>query len=110
MFETKDSGERTEFDSGMVRDTTEGKTLWHLIASGPMLRRFAELLTRGAVKYTADNWLKATGPAESERFKESAFRHFMQWYYGDEDEDHAAAVWFNINGYEYTKDRVQNGG
>jgi hypothetical protein len=31
----------------------------------------------------------------------------MQWYYGDEpEEDHAAAVFFNINGAEYTKDRI----
>lgn len=103
MYETKDSGERKEFDSGMVRDTTTGKTLWHLVASGPMLQRFAELLTRGAEKYTPDNWLRAEGDEEADRFKESAFRHFMQWYYGADDEDHAAAVWFNINGFEYVQ-------
>jgi hypothetical protein len=104
-FETKDSGERVEFESGMVRDVDTGKTLWHLVTSGPMLERWAELLTRGAEKYDADNWMKASGEAEAKRFRESAFRHFMQWYLGEDDEDHAAAVIFNINGAEYVEDR-----
>jgi len=105
-FETKDSGERLEFKSGMVRDVTTGKTLWHLVTSGPMLRRWAELLTRGAEKYSPDNWTKASGPEERQRFKESAFRHFMQWYNEETDEDHAAAVFFNINGKEYVDART----
>lgn len=105
-FETKDSGERVEFDSGMTRDTTVGKVLWHLVTSGPMLRRWAGLLTRGAVKYSADNWLKAAGTEEYDRFRESAFRHFMQWYSGENDEDHAAAVYFNINGAEYVREKM----
>jgi hypothetical protein len=104
---TKDSGERKEFASGMKRDTTTGKTLWHLINSGPMLRRWAELLTRGAEKYDADNWMKAKGHEEFARFKESAFRHFMQWYNEEIDEDHGAAVIFNINGAEYVKDKIK---
>lgn len=106
MFITKDSGERIEFASGMKRDVTKGKTLWHLVTSGPMLHRWAELLTRGAVKYDADNWMKANGEEEYNRFRESAFRHFMQWYKGDDDEDHASAVFFNINGAEYTKSKL----
>lgn len=105
-FVTKDSGQRQEFASGMKRDVSTGKTLWHLVTSGPMLRRWAELLTRGAEKYDADNWMKANGEAEHKRFKESAFRHFMQWYNGDTDEDHGAAVMFNINGAEYTKEKM----
>lgn len=100
-FAIKDSGERRHFESGMVRDTDEGKTHWALVADGPMLGRWAEHLTKGAIKYDARNWMKARGTAEYERFRESAFRHFMQWYYGDRDEDHAAAVFFNINGAEY---------
>lgn len=109
-FITKDSGKRQEFESGMVRDTTEGKTLWHKVADGPLLRRWAELLTRGAEKYPDEqgraNWMKAEGEEEWLRFRQSAFRHFMQWYNGDTDEDHAAAVFFNINGAEYVEDKV----
>lgn len=111
-YVTKDSGERASFASGMVRDTTTGKTLWHKVADGPLLKRWAELLSRGAEKYPDDeigqaNWMLADGIVERERFRQSAFRHFMQWYNGDTDEDHAAAVFFNINGCEYVKDRIQ---
>jgi hypothetical protein len=45
--------------------------------------------------------MKARGLEEYERFRESAFRHFLQWFNGETDEDHAAAVYFNINGAEY---------
>ena len=106
MFVTKDSGERRQYASGMKRDVTEGKVKWHLIASGPMLVRWAELMTRGAEKYDDNNWMSADSELELDRFKESAFRHFMQWYYGEPDEDHAAAVIFNVNGAEYVKGRL----
>lgn len=102
-FEIKDSGLREEFESGMVRDVQDDKTLYSLIFSGPMLERWAEHLTKGAKKYGANNWLLASGEAELERFRESAVRHFIQWLRGDRDEDHAAAVFFNINGAEYVQ-------
>jgi hypothetical protein len=105
-FIVKDSGKRELFDSGMQRDTTEGKRLWHLVMDGPMLPRWADQLTKGAVKYEARNWMKADGDGEYERFRESAFRHFMQWYLGETDEDHAAAVYFNINGAEFVKSKI----
>ena len=106
-FDIKDSGKRQTFASGMQRDTQEGKVLWHLVASGPMLQRWANHLTSGAVKYNEDNWMLANGKEEEARFKKSAFRHFMQWYNGDRDEDHGAAVFFNINGAEYVRTRME---
>lgn len=109
-FVVKDSGDRAQFDSGMVRDTTVGKTQYHRVSEGPMLKRWATHLTKGAEKYpdlpNGDaNWTLAAGDAELRRFKESAFRHFLQWYWGDDDEDHAAATFFNINGAEYVKEK-----
>jgi hypothetical protein len=109
-FTVKDSGERREFDSGMVRDTAEGKTQFHRVLEGPMFDRWAEHLTKGAVKYPdlpdgSANWTLAEGQQEFRRFRESAIRHFIQWYRGDRDEDHAAAVLFNINGAEYVLER-----
>lgn len=104
-FQIKDSGKREEFSGGMVRDTTEGKINWALTADGPMLKRWAQHLTAGAKKYAVRNWMKAEGTEEYERARESAFRHFMQWYSGDRDEDHGAAVFFNINEAEYVKDK-----
>ena len=105
-FVTKDSGVREEFDSGMVRDTQDGKIDYALVYDGPMLERWAALLTRGAQKYAAGNWLKANGPAELARFRASAARHFAQFMRGETDEDHAAAVFFNLNGAEYVRARL----
>lgn len=101
MFGIKDSGRREQFPGGMVRDTSEGKTDYTLVLDGPMFRRWAEHLTKGAVKYEKRNWMRAQGPQAYERFRESALRHFLQWFDGKMDEDHAAAVLFNINGAEY---------
>lgn len=116
-FALKDSGERHEFASGMRRDVSTDKVLWHLVADGPMLGRWAEHLTKGNRKYDLDrkpgeapNWMKAEGIEELERFRESAVRHFMQWLYGRRDEDHAAAVFFNLNGFEYTLGRMNGDG
>lgn len=104
-FEIKDSGKRAEFSGGMVRDITEGKIDYSLALDGPMFKRWAEHLTKGAIKYDKRNWMKGEGDEVKQRFKESALRHFLQWYSGEVDEDHAAAVLFNINGYEYIKEK-----
>lgn len=109
-FVVKDSGSRMTFGSGMVRDTTLGKVDYSLVFDGPMIDRWAEHLSKGAVKYSKRNWMQAAGEAERDRFRESAVRHFIQWLRGDVDEDHAAAVFFNINGYEYTEAQIQAAG
>jgi hypothetical protein len=113
-FVIKDSGARAEFASGMVRDTSTGKTQYHRIMEGPMFTRWAVHLTQGAVKYPDNangtaNWTKAEGEAEFRRFRESAMRHFVDWYHGVVDEDHASAVFFNINGCEYVKEKLEHG-
>jgi hypothetical protein len=112
-FAVKDSGERREFASGMVRDTSEGKINFLLVRPGPMLRRWAAHLTKAAAKYDTErqpgeprNWTLASGEAELERFQESAARHFEQWLAGEIDEDHAAAIYFNVNGAELVKERL----
>lgn len=114
-FITRDSGERATFDSGMQRDISTGKPRYDLIPY-EMLRRWADLYARGAEKYDERNWEKA-GPAELiqkeatpelERFKESAFRHFVDWFYGKNgEEDHAAAVLWNVAAYEEIKTRLR---
>lgn len=109
-FVIKDSGERQQFESGMVRDTAGGKMQYHRVFEGPMLERWAEHLTKGAEKYPdledgRANWTLASKPDEERRFRESAVRHFVQWLRGDRDEDHAAAVFFNVNGAEYVRGR-----
>ena len=173
QFETKDSGKREEYASGMVRDSAD-KDNYSRCADGPLLRswadivytypnnpipdptscfldwwddtcltnavwvilsleerentgestrgshpfctimfqRWSDLLKRGAEKYPdvkpgVPNWTLAIGNEEKNRFRESAFRHFVQWVRGDKDEDHAAAVIFNMNGYHYVEQRQE---
>ncbi len=111
-FVTKDSGQRASFSSGMVRDTSAGKLDYTRVLDGPLFTRWAALLARGAVKYPDNapgvpNWTIADGPEELQRFRESAFRHFVQWLRGDVDEDHAAAVIFNMNGKEYVQEKIE---
>lgn len=112
-FETKDSGERAQFDSGMVRDTEKGKPRFDLLLplgvpyEDQMLTRDARLMQRGAEKYNARNWEKARGEAELQRYHSSALRHLLQWIGGETDEDHAAAVRFNIMAGEYVKRHIE---
>ena len=94
-FETKDSGQRVAYASGMVRDVADDKPRYDLIPVMPH-RRLAELYARGAVKYGDRNWQKANSAEELARFRGSAERHFMQWKNGETDEDHAIAVVWNI--------------
>jgi hypothetical protein len=110
-FIVKDSGERMQFDSGMVRDTAAGKIDYWRGFVGPMFKRLCIHVTKGAVKYPdvtpgVPNWTLANGAEELQRYRESAARHFVQWFDGDQDEDHAAAVLFNINGAEYVKQKM----
>ena len=113
-FITKDSGERAEFASGMVRDTDKGKARFDLLVADGVpykdqfLTRCAELMMRGAEKYNDRNWEKANSAEEVARMKSSAFRHFMQWFCGETDEDHAAAVIFNILAAETTEWKIKN--
>lgn len=111
-YQTKDSGERISYASGMQRDVSTGKPRFDLTdpldvpAHKQLDYRVAELLARGAEKYSERNWEQADSEAERTRALESARRHFMQWWYinmlGPEnvprewlEEDHAAAVVFN---------------
>jgi len=108
-FETKDSGKREDYASGMRRDTQEGKACFHLLVpkgvpyKAQMLTRFAELMERGQNKYGSRNWERADSAEEMDRAQASAFRHVMQWICGETDEDHASAVLFNVLFYETTK-------
>lgn len=104
-YETKDSGQRATFESGMVRDVQTGKPRYDLIPLVP-LKRVAELYARGAEKYGERNWEQAAGEEEMARFKASAFRHLMQALADEEDEDHWAAVVFNAFGAMFLKAKL----
>lgn len=107
-FVTHDSGERIDYPSGMRRDTTKGKLRYDLIPLF-MLKRLAGLYTRGAEKYGDNNWQLADSEEELARFKASAFRHFVAWLDGERDEDHGAAVFFNIAAAEHVRGKLEDG-
>lgn len=104
-FITKDSGERQHFVTGMVRDIQKGKARFDLVYK-PLLWRWAELMARGAEKYGSRNWEKAETVEEMERFKASAERHLQQALRGDTDEDHFAAVCFNLSGILHVQEKL----
>lgn len=110
-FEIKDSGARTEYASGMMRDAAEDKTEYWSMRLGPMYKRWAQLLTKGRKKYPdtalgVPNWTLAAGEAELLHAKSSLTRHFEAYLAGETDEDHAAAIFFNVNLMEYIKEKL----
>lgn len=98
----KDSGERIQYESGMVRDIDSNKPAYelmfplHVPFNEQMLTRVAEHLRKGAEKYERRNWEKGDSPDEMERAQASALRHLIQWLTGESDEDHAAAAIINV--------------
>lgn len=89
--------------SGMNRESESDKVDYLLVRDGPMFRRWAELLTRAIPNRGRRNWMLAHGEDDLERFRRGAARHFEQWLANETDEDHAAALIFNVNGVEYLR-------
>lgn len=114
-YTTKDSGKREEYSTGMRRDSRDGKPnlyCWipkDIPYKDQLWTRIGELATRGAEKYGLRNMDLARTEEELERFKTSALRHMMQWLCEEDDEDHAAATFFNILQAENVKWRMLNG-
>lgn len=90
----KDSGERTTFETGAVRDLHAGKGDMLSLPAKALLR-LSLLYEEGAKKYGRFNYLKGI-PLSS--FIDSAQRHLMKYVAGWDDEDHLAAAAFNILG------------
>lgn len=105
QFETKDSGERVEFATGSRRDTDKGKPRYDLIPLRA-LRRWADLMARGAEKYGERNWEKGQSMA---RIQSSALRHLIQYMEGQTDEDHLAATLFNVGALIDHEERIRDG-
>lgn len=101
-FETKDSGKRYVEESGFQRDIQDDKPRFDLMFakdvpySDQMITRFAELLSRGAKKYNDRNWERADSDEAMDRAKSSMLRHCIQAVCDEQDEDHLAAVMFNV--------------
>lgn len=112
-YKTFDSGKRQNYESGMRRDLQEGKPRFDLLIpknqkyNETLLYRWAMLMERGMSKYGYRNWEKANSKEELIRFKQSAIRHFFQWFSEEDDEDHVSAILFNLNAYEWLKNKLK---
>lgn len=87
-----DSGKREECGTGAVRDTQEGKGRFDLITPEGLFRlaRWYEL---GANKYKDRKWEMGIPVT---RCISSAFRHLVKYMAGYRDEDHLAAVAWDV--------------
>lgn len=114
-YTVKDSGEREEYASGMRRDVQTDKPRIDLVTplglpyQETMAYRRGMHMMRGADKYGDRNWELASSHEELLRFRASAARHFLQWFTGETDEDHAAAVQFNMDAAELVNWKLDQG-
>ena len=88
----KDSGERTEFSTGAVRDLHEGKGRFDLLP-WPAIWEVAKHCENGAKKYGEHNVDKGI-PIHS--LIDSAIRHLVKFWLGWDDEPHLTAACWNL--------------
>ena len=88
----KDSGERTNFETGAVRDMHMGKGRMDLLPMSALIE-LAKHCEAGALKYGERNVDKGI-PQHS--FIDSAMRHLAKYTRGDKDEPHLVAALWNI--------------
>jgi len=101
-----------ENDNGGKRDSADGKLVYTLIPI-PALRRVAQHYKNGMKKYGRNNWHKLNTPEDIERYKQSMYRHLIQYLDGEKDEDHLSAVVWNAMAllyYEEKDEEYKNGG
>lgn len=88
----KDSGERTVFPSGFVRDMRIGKGRMDLLPWNAIIE-VSQLCEEGAIKYGERN-IDLGAPLHS--LLDSAARHLAKTFVGYTDEDHLRAAAWNI--------------
>lgn len=88
----KDSGDRTQFDTGAVRDMHEGKGRMDLLPTTAVIE-LSKHCEAGAVKYGERNVDKGI-PQHS--LVDSGLRHLIKYLRGDNDENHLVAAAWNI--------------
>ena len=87
-----DSGNRTEFGTGAVRDCKEGVGRMDLLPMSAIIE-LSKHCEEGAIKYGEHNVDKGI-PQHS--FCDSAMRHLVKYMRGDKDEPHLRAAAWNI--------------
>jgi hypothetical protein len=92
---------KESFPGGATRSDSRGKGRFDLIPYGP-LKRLALRYEYGAVQHGDNNWRK--GQPKSRIFA-AMIRHAYQWLAGYRDEDHLAAVAWNVFALMYFEEK-----
>lgn len=100
------NGSLVRSESGTVRSSIEGKVDYTLALDGPLFKLWAAHMTAHASEKGRRNWMNASTEEDLERFRQSFLRHAVQFLSGDTEEDHAAAIAFNLNGILYVNERL----
>lgn len=100
-----DSGKRQEFQTGSVRDTSEGKGRFDLLPYYSIMK-LAQHFEEGARKYACNNWRKGQPLS---RYFDSAQRHLAKFAMGFQDEPHLTAALWNLICYVETAKRIELG-
>lgn len=87
-----DSGNRTEFSTGALRDMHTGKGRMDLLPMTALIE-LSKHCEAGALKYGEHNVDKGI-PQHS--FCDSAMRHLVKYMRGDNDENHLVAAAWNL--------------
>lgn len=100
-----DTGGRSEFETGAVRDSMSGKGIPSLIPP-TAIRRLALRFEQGALKYGRDNWQRGIPLS---RYLDAIIRHALAASEGQEDEDHLGAVLWNAAAWCWTAEAIAAG-
>ena len=90
---------KRQFDTGAQRDNDVGKPKMSLIPTEELVRVMQHYRNGGA-KYGENNWKNGMTTSV---FYDSAQRHLLKWWMGEEDEDHLSAVVWNVMGAMWTQ-------
>lgn len=104
-FAIPDTGARTSFATGAVRDASIGKGLPHCIPP-VAIRKLAVRFEAGAEKYKLHNWMAGIPLS---RFVDAIMRHTMAHAEGKTDEDHMGAMLWNCAAMAWTEEAIADG-
>lgn len=100
-----DSGGRTEFKTGSVRDSMEGKGMPSLMPTSA-LRSCSKRFAEGAEKYGKNNWTRGQPVS---RYIDAIYRHLWAYMEGCKEEDHLGAVIWNSMCLQQTETWIDKG-
>ncbi len=105
-MDMKDSGDRTEYETGSQRDRRVGKGRFDLLSPIAWLKK-AQWGEGGSLKYAPRNWER--GQPLAAGFLCSAIRHLLKELCRLDDEPHDVAAGWNIDAYIHTKHQIEKG-